>query len=305
MYLGQKYAYEKGYEYIILSDNDAIPVDQDLVEELVRHCNAHSIATPRNIAENENQDLIFHYGCFTRNVIEIVGFIDWKLFLYGDDVEYANRLKSFGIAITRVDKKYYHPMKYHFGPNRAYFEIRNELENAKRYLSRRRHLHEFLLTRIIFYKLFEPTKYKVLKEAVKNWFIHRWDNSFIQKRFDLDVRYERKSFEEFAAMLQDKKLVVTHNKRIEKFLHSFPQIEYSLYSRQELFNPKRATLLQNSYIKATLFYDEVYYFVDIDEEESVVYFKLPKIGFFHKIVKAATAYIEYLFIIARFYYVAR
>ena len=306
LYLGQKYAYDKGYTYIILSDNDAIPIDEDLIETIVAVCDENSVAQIINEAEdNTPQIRLFHFLCLHRNTIQKIGLIDYKYFIYGDEVEYGLRLEKNKVRFVPTNKAYSHPLKYHFSPNRAYFEVRNELENAKRYPSRRKHMYEFLLTRIVFYKLFEPTKYKVLKEAIKDWFAHRWDNSYIQKPFDADVCYERKSAEKFAAMLSGKRVVVTHNKRIEKLLQNFPELEYSWYSRKKLFNRDRAVLLQNSYIKATLLYDEVYYFVDFDEKGDVIFFRLPKRSFLQKFPKALSAFFIYLLIVARFYYVTR
>lgn len=50
-YLWQKYAYEQWYEWIILNDNDAYPVDNNLIENLLKYSTKEISAQPMNITE--------------------------------------------------------------------------------------------------------------------------------------------------------------------------------------------------------------------------------------------------------------
>lgn len=303
LYLGQKYAYENGYEYIILSDNDAIPIDEDLIEEIVKNSDEYFMVSPFNQAENMKQDndiYTFHYGCYHRNIVKKIGYVDWKMFIYGDDVEYWLRLEKYGIKRKKIYKKYWHPMKYHYSVNRVYFDIRNELENGKNYLIRRKHTFNSLFLKFLYFKLYEPTKYKVMKMAIKDWANKKCDNSFINRKIENDVEYKVMTKEKFLEKFKNKNLIVTYNKRIESFFKKIGFDNYKWYSRKYFFNKNNNILLENSYIKATLFYDKVYYFVDINDNK-LVYFELPKKEKLEKLLALLNAFKDLIILKGKFY----
>jgi len=274
-YLGQKYAYEKGYEYIILNDNDAYPVDNDLIENLIKECDENTVVQAFNVDEDDLRNYIlwfFHWCSFHRKTIQKIGFIKYFLFLYGDEVEYSLRLKKFHILIKKIYKKYSHPMKYHYPPNRVYFAIRNEIYNQVKYPKlRSKSIISMLVVPLTFYKLYEPTKYKIAKQAIKDLLNEKWDNSFIKNKFELDVEYKQVSKEQFIKKLNNQKITYTEKPKIKKLLETYSKKQK--YSKISFLKSK--ILLTHTPTINIFWFDKVYYIVDYNEKENTVtYFEL-------------------------------
>jgi len=295
LYLGQKYAYERGYEYIVLSDNDAFAVDDNLIESIVNVADDSHIAAFVNAAEEDEPSIkIFHFGCYHRRLIERIGLVAYHYFIYGDDVEYEYRLRQAGVETINVWVRYAHPMKYHYPVNRVYFDIRNELENAKIYASRRKDLFRNLFPKFLFFKLYEPTKYSVMRTAIRAWQQGVWDNGFIAKKFHMDVAYTRLDATALRELAGQKELIVTYNKRLTAFLEQ-NAIAYRLYERKYRFGKRGAVLLHNSYIPAILFFSKTYYIVDVEQETgSIVCFVPASCSLLRKIAALLEAWVQTL-----------
>lgn len=100
-YYGERVAYEMGYDYIILEDNDAVPISKKLVYELVKNCKPEVATVPSNILihkKNKNAILIkqfaFHFLTLHRDMIKRIGLIRDDLFTFGDDAEYTRRISN-------------------------------------------------------------------------------------------------------------------------------------------------------------------------------------------------------------------
>lgn len=146
---GVKIAYEKGYDYIILSDNDAIPLQRDVVEILVKYASQnrkYGIVTIRSAymppAKEEISEIIswpFHFYLIRRDVVEKVGAPIKAFFFQSDDYEYSLRILHAGyknICINSRLKK--HPLWGIFSlPVRkrcySYYSWRNSLYVYKKY----------------------------------------------------------------------------------------------------------------------------------------------------------------------------
>jgi GT2 family glycosyltransferase len=271
LFLGEKYAYDKQYEYIILSDNDAIPIDNDLIESIVDLSDKNTIVDFINDADEYNPSLkIFHYGCYHREIITKIGFIDYKLFIYGDDVEYSLRLESNQIKRTFVEKRYWHPMKYHYPSNRIYFDIRNELENAKNYKTRRIHTLNTLFSKFLFFLFFEKTKLRIYLYALKDWLLNRWDNSYIEQNLKSDIEYSSLPIASFNKLIKEesKKIFVVNHKRIVEIL----TCKYEKYKLRKIFRICNQIIIQNVYTYPSLVAKKFLYIVSIDDK-NVVFFE--------------------------------
>ena len=211
-----------------------------------------------------------------------IGFVDWRMFIYGDDVEYALRLQKFGIKRRKVYKKYWHPVKYYWTTNRVYFEIRNELENGKKYIYRKKHTLETIFVKSLFFQLYEPVKFNLLMKAINDWENGVWDNSIINRKFKTNINFINKNLEDFFNLLDINNSVFVKIKRLNNYILE-KKIKVEWYSRKFLFPIKKTTLITNDYIKAMFFYKEIFYIVSLDKE-NITFFKLHSISLFKKII---------------------
>lgn len=127
-YIGSKYAYDSGYEWIVLSDNDAFPVSPNLIEAVVAKATPDTVTQPWNdaIDTQENEGFwTLHYACYHRSIFARYGFPTFSFFIYGDDMEYADRLRRHVRFAKLKNVSYSHPMKKSYMPNRFYFALRN------------------------------------------------------------------------------------------------------------------------------------------------------------------------------------
>lgn len=71
--VGQSYAYQKGYEYVILTDNDAYPRSKDLLRKIKQKSNPTTVVQPYNEAadtEKNKSIWFFHWIGLHRDTIE-------------------------------------------------------------------------------------------------------------------------------------------------------------------------------------------------------------------------------------------
>lgn len=133
-YAGTKYAYDNGYEWIWMMDDDGLPADNQL-EELLKAADKHrkkvlnalvvSKTDPTRLAFGSQAKLtdldisseittdIFHpfNGTFIhRSVMTKVGFIKKEMFIWGDEQEYRRRIEKGGyVLVTAYKAIHYHP----------------------------------------------------------------------------------------------------------------------------------------------------------------------------------------------------
>ena len=115
-YEGMKYAYENGYEYMILTDSDAFPISNDLVSQLVENSDERTVAYATNIIKRYKKGrdrrrrksggrhgtISASQERWSRSSIIPEGY----LFIYNDDVEYSNRIMKIG-RIIQLNKVFY------------------------------------------------------------------------------------------------------------------------------------------------------------------------------------------------------
>ena len=104
--LGQVQAYLLGYEYIISADLDCFPISKGLVERLVADAKkTGKVAMPLSLFDrgydprkSRQNHIINHYGTASRKVLESCGFMDFRFFKGGEDVEMQKRLEECGLV---------------------------------------------------------------------------------------------------------------------------------------------------------------------------------------------------------------
>lgn len=135
-YAGMKSAYEKGFDWIVLMDDDGLP-HRDEVKNLIETSKKHNlIFSNALVIDRDNHDqLAFNLFCvpketsFFKNVeivpecgapfngtlinralIEKIGFIKKEMFIWGDDVEYSARARKTGHPLTTIcSAHHFHP----------------------------------------------------------------------------------------------------------------------------------------------------------------------------------------------------
>jgi|YelNatPaOPRAMG01_1025707.scaffolds.fasta_scaffold19814_5 rhamnopyranosyl-N-acetylglucosaminyl-diphospho-decaprenol beta-1,3/1,4-galactofuranosyltransferase len=101
-YEGMKLAYSKGYDWIWVMDDDAIP-EKDALEKLLSAVDndQNSIARPA-LVDAPGFAPWFAGGIFSRTTIKRIGLPLKELFIYCDDTEYLIRAEKAGMQIINV-----------------------------------------------------------------------------------------------------------------------------------------------------------------------------------------------------------
>jgi len=135
-HLGSRFAYDLGFTWIILTDNDAVPKDKDLIHQLVSQSSPTIVSQPWNIDEDFDEGFSFipmHFGCFHRQIFSHIGF-PVSHYFYGDDLEFINRLSLTCTVNKLKNVTYSHPYRKTMAPSRHYFVVRNLLHINQQYL---------------------------------------------------------------------------------------------------------------------------------------------------------------------------
>ncbi|WP_109078721.1 glycosyltransferase family 2 protein [Aggregatibacter kilianii] len=143
---GIKFAYEQGYDYIWLMDDDGVP-DNTCLKELVKFIKDDNYIGPlvldidhpldltftlrlpktNKVLSNLNDikqfdqiipDIVMPFNgiLFSRNVVNKIGLPKKDYFIWGDDMEYTWRASKFDINIyTVISAKFFHPREKTLG----------------------------------------------------------------------------------------------------------------------------------------------------------------------------------------------
>jgi rhamnopyranosyl-N-acetylglucosaminyl-diphospho-decaprenol beta-1,3/1,4-galactofuranosyltransferase len=135
-YAGMKYAYEKGYEWLWMMDDDGFPAKNEF-EQLLTGAQKYSLDYANALVVNiedkfslsfglekektsiddyKGVDVIYNIVCpfngtlINRKVPEQIGFIKKEMFIWGDEVEYFLRTMKNGFSVGTIIKSiHYHP----------------------------------------------------------------------------------------------------------------------------------------------------------------------------------------------------
>jgi len=164
-YTGTKTAYEMGYEWIWIMDDDVVPAT-DCLQNLMLHCKTDVVAHPLIIApdgipidvdvrgfnftnplkkmfkhlpftdDELKMDFIlvdvvtFEGPIFHHSMFQKVGFPDKNIFIYADDTDFSIRLRKFGIRFLKIPNAVLNRLLYScremgFDDWKFYYVIRN------------------------------------------------------------------------------------------------------------------------------------------------------------------------------------
>lgn len=98
-FAGQKYALEQGYKYIIMADDDYVPIDKTLIESLYANREKGYVVPTVNFVEGEYRKQAFaggpaQYSLFSTEIFKKYGLYYLPLFHGADDAEFMERMGS-------------------------------------------------------------------------------------------------------------------------------------------------------------------------------------------------------------------
>ena len=141
-YTGMKHAYEDGFEWIYLMDDDGRPYNNETISNMLtkienmgisskdkyivnslvicdentltfRNKHYKTIESILTIANNgiiENKTQLFNGSLFSRGLVKEIGYPNKDFFIKGDEVDYRRRsVKANAKLFTVIDSLYYHP----------------------------------------------------------------------------------------------------------------------------------------------------------------------------------------------------
>lgn len=158
-YTGTKIAFDDGFDYIVLMDDDGRPNDENTIDYLYNYalkCPIDKIMINSLVFENENllsfklddgissvkeaheksKDGIiinkitpFNGTLISKELIDEIGYPNASFFIKGDETDYTNRAKDAGAFIaTVVNSFYFHPSMKKNNIKRLFFTFENNLE---------------------------------------------------------------------------------------------------------------------------------------------------------------------------------
>lgn len=214
-YAGSKYAYDNGYKWIWMMDDDGIPANNQL-EQLLITATKNSLSVLNALVVNKDdharlafgrQELLsaldlndeiveqplspFNGTFIHRTVIDNVGFVKREMFIWGDEQEYMARIRKAGITpYTATSAIHYHPkekgMKQYAIPFAQKGLVIEKPEKLSHYYYRNLgyicwHYRNKIVTikNIAYYTIFLTRKGKI-KELIKfyKYFIYGTINKF-------------------------------------------------------------------------------------------------------------------------------
>jgi GT2 family glycosyltransferase len=169
--IGQEWVIERGYDYCILTEADAYPLDEDLIESLLKNKKQNQIVLARYYEQNL-PSFSFHYSLYPVEFFKKIGVVNKNLFFRADDWEYGERMGKIlknEYKIEIINKFYSHPIiKKGFKITANYFHFRNGLLVRAKYPAINSVLdvtRNFLLyTLYSFFSFFNDKNITVLKQ---------------------------------------------------------------------------------------------------------------------------------------------
>ncbi len=95
---GQAFALDNGYDYMVITDDDCLPIDPRIMEELYRNRDKGFVSTKFRFMGNVQMKVnvgntnITYYSLISRELVERIGIYYAPLYLGGDDMEYNERI---------------------------------------------------------------------------------------------------------------------------------------------------------------------------------------------------------------------
>ncbi len=208
-YTGIKTAYERGYDWIWVMDDDGLPANDSLeallsfdtdkevvlnsvvVDKITKEKLAFGLMDYKSkkfyksLDDFAEQSIIYGAGFFNgtllpSKIISIVGYPNPDFFIYGDEYDYYLRIIENGIDIITIPQAIiYHPLeeKKYIGKGKFFYEYKYLDALAIKYFPRNIMAIWFLHQNFSFRRL------------VKTYIYDTFCLVFLQKRFDFAVKY--------------------------------------------------------------------------------------------------------------------
>lgn len=197
---GTQIAYERGFDYIMLMDDDGRPSHESTIAELMRVAGEHQqdkiMLNPlvcqtgdrlsfdlnglKQVGEvlKQSKDGLYKdqinpfNGTFlNRKLIKEIGYPNADFFIKGDETDYKNRAKRVGAFVaTVVNSRYYHPAIIHDSVKFLGIDLVNDLEAPWKEYYRIRNYTYMYSFKII---------YMLSKRTIKSIVIH--DSNWMQR----------------------------------------------------------------------------------------------------------------------------
>lgn len=267
--VGQEWVIERNYEFCIISEDDAIPIDRDIIPKLMIHAGKERIVQTKHYGL-KNQLFAFHFALYPVAIFKVAGVVNANLFFRGDDYEYGMRLQrvvtDLNIKPFCLNKYYKHPyLKFGYGIGATYFTVRNQLvifAVQGKYLDMERLLLKYLCYG--FHALLQDMNSDVIKlvsRGVLDYFLCRFSrNIVVSKAFgnsrlwpQIEPSIQEHPWEQFASKFQKYKSWTTVtalitdgliHKKIWGSLENVIVSKYSQPSRMAAFSAKRAVFIE-------------------------------------------------------------
>ncbi len=110
---------------------------------------------------------LFNGALISSSAIRKIGNINTKLKMYGEEVDYFHRLKSYGKIFTLLTSHHYHPnvQKKFIEDKNIYFLIRNSIINNNKY-SKFKYLKNFIVIIITLLRILERNGFRSLVKFI-------------------------------------------------------------------------------------------------------------------------------------------
>ncbi|MEM3406004.1 MAG: hypothetical protein QXF15_02400 [Candidatus Aenigmatarchaeota archaeon] len=129
-FVGEKIAYDIGYKYFLISDDDAFPLNKKYIEHALKEFKKDkNIGIVVSTRENfKNSFEIAQLGIIKREVFDKCGFTYAQFFRFCEDIEFILRVSKY-FKIKKIKDIHKHPYGAFAGetPNNLYYSIRNSL----------------------------------------------------------------------------------------------------------------------------------------------------------------------------------
>lgn len=129
--VGQEWVLGRFYKYCLISEDDAIPMNNDMISAMLQEASEDVVVQSRYDGL-PGQLFTLHFVLYPCRLFEKAGVINANFFYRYEDYEYGLRLQKaateLGMEAICIERKYCHPyLKQGFGVMPVYFMVRNGL----------------------------------------------------------------------------------------------------------------------------------------------------------------------------------
>ena len=180
LYFFTKLAVENWYDYVIFADIDAIPIDKNLVENLIKaYKEWYNHIIPKWFERKWSTSYLLHYHLISTEIVKKTWYPNINMFMRKDDSEYSQRINQYkNLKIKIINNFISHPVIK--GSNSSfwyYFIVRNSLFFYKKYWKFKNYLIEgiayLLLALIEFFVYWNKKATKAILKWIKDWLLNK------------------------------------------------------------------------------------------------------------------------------------